>query len=47
MRGGPGENKYETVGRKNNCMLNFCPMYFVRTNKEIHLSLNNQNIKGS
>ena len=28
----------ETVGRKNNCKVNFFSMYFVRTNEEIHLS---------
>ena len=31
----------ETVGRKNNCKLNFFSMYFVRTNEEIHLSFKN------
>ena len=38
-RGNPGENK--TVGRKNNCKLNFFSMYFVRNNEEIHLSFKN------
>ena len=41
-RGSPGENKiHETVGRKNNCKLNFFSIYFVRTNEEIHLSFKN------
>ena len=40
-RGSPGENVCETVGRKNNCKLNFFSMYFVRTNEEIHLSFKN------
>ena len=31
-------NVRETVGRKNNCKLNFFSMYFVQTNEEIHLS---------
>ena len=31
----------ETVGRKNNCKLNFFSMYFVRNNEEIHLSFKN------
>ena len=31
-------NVRETVGRKNNCKLNFFSMYFVRNNEEIHLS---------
>ena len=34
-RGSPGENVCETVGRKNNCKLNFFSMYFVRNNEEI------------
>ena len=34
-------NVCETVGRKNNCKLNFFSMYFVRTNEEIHLSFKN------
>ena len=34
-------NVRETVGRKNNCKLNFFSMYFVRNNKEIHLSFKN------
>ena len=34
-------NVRETVGRKNNCKLNFLSMYFVRTNEEIHLSFKN------
>ena len=33
-------NVRETVGRKNNCKLNFS-MYFVRNNEEIHLSFKN------
>ena len=37
------ERKYvrETVGRKNNCKLNFFSMYFVRNNEEMHLSFKN------
>ena len=31
-------NVCETVGRKNNCKLNFFSMYFVQNNEEIHLS---------
>ena len=34
-------NVHETVGRKNNCKLNFFSTYFVRTNEEIHLSFKN------
>ena len=34
-------NVRETVGRKSNCKLNFFSMYFVQTNKEIHLSFKN------
>ena len=34
-------NVRETVGRINNCKLNFFSMYFVRNNKEIHLSFRN------
>ena len=34
-------NVRETVGRKNNCKLNFFSMYFVQTNEEIHLSFKN------
>ena len=34
-------NVRETVGRKNNCQLNFFSMYFVQTNEEIHLSFKN------
>ena len=30
-------NVSETVARKNNGELNFCSMYFVRNNEEIHL----------
>ena len=29
------------MGRKNNCELNFCSMYFVGNNEEIHLSFKN------
>ena len=36
-----GINVCETVGRKNNCKVNFFSMYFVRTNKEILLSFKN------
>ena len=32
---------HETVGRKDNCKLHFFSMYFVRNNKEIHLSFKN------
>ena len=28
-------NVHETMGRKNNCELNFFSMYFARNNKEI------------
>ena len=31
-------NVHETMGRKNNCKLNFFSIYSVRNNKEIHLS---------
>ena len=31
-------NVGETVGRKNNCKLNFFSIKFVRNNEEIHLS---------
>ena len=31
----------ETVGRKNNCKVNFFSKYFVRTNEEIYLSFKN------
>ena len=34
-------NIRETVGRKNNCKVNFFSMYFVRTKEEIHLSFKN------
>ena len=34
-------NVRETVGRKNNCKLNFFLMYFVQNNQEIHLSFKN------
>ena len=34
-------NVCETVGRKNNCKVNFFSMYFIRTNEEIHLSFKN------
>ena len=34
-------NVRETVRRKNNCKVNFFSMYFVPTNKEIHLSFEN------
>ena len=34
-------NVHETMGRKNNCKLNFFSMYFVRNNEEIHLSFKN------
>ena len=39
--GSPGDNVCETVGRKNNCKLNFFSIYFVWNNKEIHLSFEN------
>ena len=32
-------NVRETVGRKNNCKLNFFSMYFIRNNEEIYLCL--------
>ena len=38
-------NVRETVGRKNNCKLNFFSMYFVRNNEEIHLSFKNSEKK--
>ena len=38
-RGSSSES--ETMGRKNNCNLNFFSMYFVRNNEEIHLSFKN------
>ena len=38
-------NVRETVGRKNNCKLNFFSMYFVRNNEEIHLSFKNSGHK--
>ena len=31
-------NVHETMGRKNNCKLNFFSMYFARNNEEIHFS---------
>ena len=34
-------NVHETVGRKNNCKVNFFSMYFVQTKEEIHLSFKN------
>ena len=34
-------NVHETMGRKNNCELNFFSVYFVRNNKEIHFSFKN------
>ena len=34
-------NACETVGRKNNCKVNFFLMYFVRTKEEIHLFFKN------
>ena len=34
-------NVCDTVGRRNNCKLNFFSMYFVCTNEEIHLSFKN------
>ena len=37
-------NVRETVGRKNNCKLNFFSMYFIRNNEEIHLSFKNSEI---
>ena len=38
-------NVRETVGRKNNCKLNFFSMYFVRNNEEIYLSFKNSGHK--
>ena len=38
-------NICETVGRKNNCKLNFFSMYFVQNNEEIHLSFKNSGHK--
>ena len=38
-------NVRETVGRKNNCKLNFFSMYFVRNNEKIHLSFKNSGHK--
>ena len=35
----------ETVGRKNNCKLNFFSMYFVQNNEEIYLSFKNSRQK--
>ena len=34
-------NVHETMGRKNNCKLNFFSMYFVQNNEEIHFSCEN------
>ena len=34
-------NVREAVRRKNSCKLNFFSMYFVRNNKETHLSFKN------
>ena len=34
-------NVRETMGRKNNCKVNFFSMYFVRTKEEVHLSFKN------
>ena len=34
-------NVCETVGRKNDCKLNFFSMYFIQNNEEIHLSFKN------
>ena len=34
-------NVRETVGRKNNCKVNFFSIYFVWTNEEIHLPFKN------
>ena len=34
-------NVRKTLGRKNNCKLNFLSMYFVRTNEEMQLSFKN------
>ena len=34
-------NVNETMGRKNNCELNFFSMYFVGNNEEIHFSFKN------
>ena len=38
-------NNHETVGRKNNCKLNFFSMYFVQNNEEIYLSFKNSGHK--
>ena len=38
-------NVHETMGRKNNCKLNFFSMYFVRNNEEIYLSFKNSGHK--
>ena len=38
-------NVCETVGRKNNCKLNFFSMYFVQNIEEIHLSFKNSRHK--
>ena len=38
-------NVRETVGRKNNCKLNFFSMYFVQNNEEIHLFFKNSEKK--
>ena len=35
-------NICETVGRKNNCKLNFFSMYFVQNNEEIQLSFKSE-----
>ena len=40
-------NVRETVGRKNNCKLNFFLMYFVQNNQEIHLSFKNSEKQGT
>ena len=34
-------NVYETMGRKNNCKLNFFAKYFVRINQKAHCSFKN------
>ena len=34
-------NVRETVGKRNNCKVNFFSIYFVRTKEEIHLSFKN------
>ena len=34
-------NVHETMGRKNNCKLNFFSMYFVQNNEEIHFTFKN------